>query len=314
MIELQQVVKDFGPLRALDQITLEVPKGQILGFLGPNGAGKTTALRVLTGFIPPTSGTAKAGGHDVLTESLEARQQIGYLPESTPLYPELKVSQQLHFFGRVQGMSRGYRKERIDTLADWCGLGPILHRPIGQLSKGNRQRVGLAQAMIHDPPILVLDEPTEGLDPRQITEIRKLIVSLANEKTIMLSTHILPEVERSCQRVVIIANGRIVADGTPEELKDRVRATSRVLIEVKAEPQAVEQAFRNLPAVADVSTNMADGWCQAAVTASTRQDIREQLGDVVIENHWPMREMRHEMASLEEFFVQATGSASLQAA
>lgn len=311
MIEIQKLLKQYGPITAVDHVDLSVPAGQIMGLLGPNGAGKTTILRILTGFMPATSGRASVGGADVLTESEQVRRQIGYLPENTPLYPEMKVEQQLHFFGRVHGLSREDRRRRMADLADRCGLHTIFGRQIGQLSKGNQQRVGLAQALLHDPPVLILDEPTVGLDPMQISEVRKLIVNLAEEKTIILSSHILPEVEKTCERVVILAGGRIAADGTPEQLKSQVRSASPVLVEVKADPERVKEAFTAIEKVGRVETTTLDGWTQAAVTASGHhEDIRELLGDAVIENRWPMREMRHEVASLEAFFVQITSRAA----
>ena len=307
MIHIRQLVKDYGPIRALDHLDLNVEAGQVVGLLGPNGAGKSTALRILTGFMPPTAGGATVNGHDIFERSREARQNLGYLPESTPLYPEMRVAEQLHFFGRLHGLSSKDRRRRISELTDWCGLEQIVDRPIGHLSKGNKQRVGIAQALIHDPPVVILDEPTEGLDPSQITGVRKLISQLGQTKTVLLSTHILPEVEKTCQRVVILSQGRIVADDSPEQLKARVRSASRVLVEVKAPPDEVHRVLSRNPHVSQVNVNSEDGWSQAAVTAKQPgEDIRELLGDTVIEQRWPLREMRPEAASLEEFFVQVT--------
>ena len=307
MIHVRQLVKYYGSRLALDRLDLDVERGQVVGLLGPNGAGKTTALRMLTGFMPPTSGEAVINGHDVFRASHEARQSIGYLPESNPLYPELRVREQLHFLGRLHGLSRADRRRRIGELTDSCGLEEIVHRQIGALSKGNRQRVGLAQALLHDPPVLILDEPTEGLDPSQITGVRKLIQSLGERKTILLSTHILPEVEKTCRRVVILARGRIVAEGTPNELIERVRSASRIVVEVKAEPEDVRRVLSANPHIGSVDVAANNGWCRAAVGArQSGEDIRELLGDAVIEHRWPLREMRPEAASLEEFFIQAT--------
>ncbi|MBI1368204.1 MAG: ATP-binding cassette domain-containing protein [Planctomycetes bacterium] len=314
MIQVQQLVKYYGPHLAVDRLDLNVEDGQVVGILGPNGAGKTTTLRILTCFMPPTSGNAKVNGHDILTDSDAVRKSIGYLPEATPLYPEMRVCEQLHYFGRLHGLSRAARQHRIADLTDACGLNQIIHRPIGNLSKGNKQRVGLAQALLHDPPVLILDEPTAGLDPTQITEVRKLILSLAERKTILLCTHILPEVEKTCQRVVIINRGRIAAEGTPDDLKAKVRLRSRVLVEVKAEPEQVRAAFEKLNHVADVSVTSHNGWTSAAVTPKGGADIRELLGDAVIERRWSLREMRHETASLEEFFIQITSADSIAAA
>lgn len=311
MIEVRKLVKWYGPVLALDRIDLNVGKGQVVGFLGPNGAGKSTALRILTCFMPATSGEAKVNGHDVFTDSEEVRQAIGYLPENTPLYPEMRVEEQLHFFGRLHGMDRAARVNRINELSDRCGLTKIRRRLIGQLSKGNKQRVGLAQALLHDPPVLVLDEPTIGLDPGQMTAVRDLIVSFGQEKTVLLSTHILPEVERTCQQVVIIAAGRIAAEGTPDQLKAKVRTGSRVLLELKANPVNVQKALGELPEVSKVDAEVRDEWCLAAVTpAQADRDIREPLGQAVAQHQWVLREMRPETGTLEEFFVQVTSDAA----
>lgn len=308
MIHVRELVKYYGPRLAVDHINLDVENGQILGILGHNGAGKTTTLRMLTGFLPPSSGSASVNGHDVFTESDQVRRSIGYLPESTPLYMEMRVREQLHYFGRLHGLDRRTRNQRIDDLTEACGLQAIVNRPIGQLSRGNRQRVGIAQAMLHDPPVLILDEPTAGLDPSQITEVRKLIRQLGQRKTILLSTHILPEVEKTCDRVVIIANGRIAAEGTPDELRSRVRAASRVLVEVQASAEDVQRVLSAVPSVRAVQIAQANGWVQAAVTADDNAtgDVREQLGDAVLKQRWRLREMRPETASLEEYFIQIT--------
>ena len=310
MIHVRQLVKYYGPRLAVDHLDLDVEKGQIVGILGPNGAGKTTTIRMLTCFMPPTSGSASVNGHDVFKDSDAVRRTIGYLPEATPLYPEMKVAEQLHFFGRLHGIDRKQRKQRIAELTDACALGEIIHRPIGHLSKGNKQRVGIAQTLLHDPPVLILDEPTSGLDPYQIKEMRKLIRQLGESKTILLSTHILPEVERTCDGVVIIHNGRLAAQGTPEQLKAKVRSTGRVLIEVKADAETVRSTLTALPQFAEVRITETHGeWTQAVATArSDGHDIREMLGRTVHENNWPLREMRPETASLEEFFIQITST------
>lgn len=311
MIHLRKLVKYYGPRLAVDHVDLDIEAGRIVGFLGPNGAGKTTTIRMLTAFMPPTSGTATVNGHDILNESMEVRQSIGYLPESTPLYHELKVIEQLHYFGKLRRMDRRTRSTRINALTDSCGLGQILNRPVGVLSKGNKQRVGLAQAMLHDPPILILDEPTAGLDPTQITEVRKLIQRLGEKKTILLSTHILPEVEKSCEQVVIVHEGKIIADGTPDQLIEKARASSRVIIEVKANSKDVQRSFQNIKHVRSVETTSANGWCKAWVAPKRpTHDLRELLSEVILENKWHTRLMTHETASLEEFFVQATSTTS----
>lgn len=306
MIEVRDLVKWYGPTRAVDRLTFSIEQGQIVGFLGPNGAGKSTTLRMLTGFLPPTSGTATVAGHDVINESLAVRKCIGYLPESTPVYPEMRVEEFLHFRGRLFGMSRSDRKPRIDMVCDRCGLAKVRRRVIGHLSKGNRQRVGLAQALLHDPPVLILDEPTAGLDPNQIGEVRKLIKELGEKHTILLSTHILPEVEKSADRVIIIAAGRIVAEGTPDQLRKNVAGVGGIAVEVKADHTAVKNALAAVPGVRDVTTTNQNGWCRAVVMPKDGQDLREPIGATILRNNWQVRELRHETGSLEEFFVQIT--------
>jgi ABC-2 type transport system ATP-binding protein len=270
-------------------------------------------MRILTGYLPPTRGTAHVAGHDILTASHDARRAIGYLPEATPLYPEMRVDEYLDFRGRLHRMPRVDRRRRIDTVVDRCGLAPVRRRVICHLSKGNRQRVGLAQALLHEPPVLILDEPTVGLDPNQITEIRQLFRELRGRHTILLSTHILPEVERTADRAIVIARGRIVADGTIDELRRKFAAGGRVVIEVRAEHQAVERACRALDGVADVRTSTRDGWCTAAVTPADGRDLREALGKTITANAWTPREIRFETAGLEEFFARITTDQELAA-
>lgn len=306
MIQVRKLVKWYGPNLAVDRLDFEIPRGQIVGFLGPNGAGKTTTMRILSGYLPPTSGTAHVADHDILTASQAARRSIGYLPESTPLYPEMRVEEYLDFRGRLHRMDRTERRGRIETVIDRCGLGPVRRRAIGRLSKGNRQRVGLAQALLHDPPVLILDEPTVGLDPNQITEIRQLFRELRGQHTILLSTHILPEVERTADRAIVIARGRIVADGTLEELRRKFSGGGRVVVEVKADPQAVERAFRAVEGVAEVRTSARDGWCTATAAPVDGRDLREALGRAIAANGWPPREIRFETAGLEDFFARIT--------
>lgn len=307
MIEVRHLSKWYGPVRALDDVSFEVGRGRIVGFLGPNGAGKTTCIRVLTGFIPATTGGATVGGFDVLHESRQVRARIGYLPENTPLYPEMRVEEQLHFFGKLHGLNRSQRRRRIDALSERVGLGAIRRRPIGQLSKGNRQRVGLAQAMLHDPHVLVLDEPTAGLDPAQISSVRRLIAELAGEKTVLVSTHILSEVEKTCQDVIIIAGGRIAAHGTPAELKAKAGRGARVLAEVRASEAEVKQAFGSVAGVGSLTTRMEGAWCVASVEATERElDLRPALGEAAASRGWVVRALGHDAASLEDYFVQVT--------
>lgn len=311
MIEVRKLVKWYGPTLAVDHLDFQIPKGQIVGFLGPNGAGKTTTLRMLTGYLPPSSGTAVIDGQDILTHAHEARRRIGYLPESTPLYLEMRVEEYLHYRGQLLGMKRSERRSRIDVVCDRCSLAPVRRRLIGNLSKGNRQRVGLAQALLHNPPVLILDEPTAGLDPNQINAVRDLVHELKNEHTVLLSTHILPEVERTADRVMIIAGGSIVAQGSPDELRKQVTAGAKVLIEVKAIDTDVQTKFSTLPGVTEVKSRMtSDGWCVATITPKDQQDIRQELGAASLAAGWVIREMRYETATLEQFFIQITARQS----
>lgn len=308
MIEVENLVKWYGPTLAVDHLTFGIPSGQIVGFLGPNGAGKSTTLRMLTGYLPPTSGCARVAGRDVLTQSREVRSQIGYLPESNPLYPEMRVEEYLHFRGKLQGMDRASRASRINEVCDRCGLKTVRLRLVGQLSRGNRQRVGLAAALLHRPPLLILDEPTAGLDPNQITHVRHLIRELRDDHTVLLSTHILPEVEKIADRVLVIAGGRIVAQGSPDELRRRVTSGSRILMEIRAGAADVAQSLGRMDGVDKVETSMAEDWCHATIAVRDGRDLRQQLGEAVMARQWLIRELRFETASLEQFFVQATVS------
>lgn len=307
MIEAQHLVKWYGPNLAVNDLSFAIPKGQIVGFLGPNGAGKSTTLRMLTGFLPPTTGTATIDGHDVIRQSAAARGKIGYMPEATPLYPEMRVEEYLHYRGKLHGVSRADRRKRIDKLVDRCGLTPVRRRAIGKLSKGNKQRVGLAQSLLHDPPVLILDEPTAGLDPNQIGHVRSLIDELRGDHTVLLSTHILPEVEKTADRVIIIARGQIVADGTVEELRDRIAAGSGIRMEVKADEGPLREALDKLENVGEVEVrSLHKGWTRALVKPRGQNNLREPLGEMAKAKQWTLRELRPEHASLESFFVQIT--------
>ncbi len=310
MIDAQNLVKWYGPTLAVDDLSFNIPRGQIVGFLGPNGAGKSTTLRMLTGFLPPTAGRISVDGLDVLADSQAVRAKIGYLPENTPLYPEMRIDEYLHYRGRLYRMDRYARVQRIDEVCDRCGLSVVRRRLIGQLSRGNKQRVGLAGALLHDPPVLILDEPTAGLDPNQITHVRRLIEELRGKHTILLSTHILPEVEKIADKVMIIAGGKIVAQGSPDELRSAVASDARILVEVKADAAKVSQAFGGVDGVKEVETSMRDGWCRAVVTPKDGCDTREALGGAALSSGWLIREMRHESASLEQYFIQITARQS----
>ena len=293
----------ISPCRGL-HISFEVPKGTIVGFLGPNGAGKTTTIRMLTCYMPPTSGTAMVAGHDVFHDSLKVRENIGYLAESTPLYTEMRVGEYLDFKAKLRGMTRENRQRRVAEVAARTWLSDRLRSVIGTLSKGYRQRVGIADALLHNPPVLVLDEPTVGLDPSQIREARRLISELAGDHTVLLSTHILQEVEMVCQKVIIVGRGRIVAQGTPEELKNR--AGTGIRVEVRGPSDQIRSAVNALPGVEKVDILQSGPLCTLNVRGKTTPELREQIAALIAQRGWSLREIRPEGASLEEFFVRIT--------
>ena len=316
MISVSDLTKVYGQNVAVDHVSFEVPEGQIVGFLGPNGAGKSTTLRMLTCYLPPTSGGAKIAGFDIFHQSDEVRQKLGYLPENCPLYTEMKVDEYLDFRGRLRGMDRELRRKRIDYVAERCWLTNVRRKTISHLSKGYRQRVGLADALLHNPPVLILDEPTVGLDPAQIRETRKLIKDLGGDHTVILSTHILPEVEAVCDRAIVIAGGRIAAQGTPEELRQSRRMQARVLVECRAPSKELEGALQRVSGVrqVEVLTNGSshdNHYVIAALRPKDGYDVREEVARTVIQHGWPLREIRLEHATLEEFFVQVTANQAM---
>ncbi len=312
MISVSHLTKAYGNVTAVDDVSFEVEKGQIVGFLGPNGAGKSTTLRMLTCYIPPTSGGATINGFDIFHQSEQVRQSLGYLPESTPLYTEMRVEEYLHFRGRLRGMSRNERNERIEYVVKKCWLGDFRRRVIGHLSKGLRQRVGLADALLHNPAVLILDEPTVGLDPTQIMEHRKLLKELAGHHTILLSTHILREVEATCDRAIFIRQGKIVAQGTLEDLRTSRRNQSRVLVECRGPAEQVKNTLSRVSGVSKVEIlngqPLDEGYVRAAVRSQESRDVREEVARTVIQSGWPLREIRLEAGSLEEFFVELMAS------
>ena len=310
MIEVKNLTKFYGSHLAVDHVSFNVEKGQIVGFLGPNGAGKSTTLRMLTCFLPASSGSASVAGFDVFSQSMEVRRRIGYLPEGNPLYGEMRVREFLHFRGKLRGMTRGERDAAIKRVADRCWLGDFVDRPIGQLSKGMRQRVGLADALLHDPDVLVLDEPTVGLDPSQIRETRRLITDLAQRHTIILSSHILPEVEATCQRMIIIAGGKVRASGSINEVRDRVKVASRLVAEIQAPQDALVSAVKQLAGVKQVDASAVDGWNRLRIESDTGKDVRADIAGLSAKNNWGLRELRMEVGSLEEFFVQMTAESA----
>jgi ABC-2 type transport system ATP-binding protein len=313
MINVHELTKKYARNTAVDHISFEVAKGQIVGFLGPNGAGKTTTMRMLTCFLPPTSGGATVAGFDVLEQPLEVKRRIGYLPETPPLYPEMRTEEYLTFVGKLKGLSGPELSKRVSYVLDRCAVAEVKHKVLGKLSKGYRQRVGLAQAIIHNPDVLILDEPTAGLDPKQINETRDLIKSLAGGHTIILSTHILPEVEQTCQQVLIIAKGRLVATDSVNNLQNRARGEGSVLVEVAGrngtlDSALVKQRLEKVPGVTRVlSRQSAAGLSSFEVEGRSDRGIRGDLARVIVESGWDLSELRTAAVSLEEIFLQLTG-------
>jgi len=313
MISVKDLSKRYARNTAVDHISFEVEKGQIVGFLGPNGAGKTTTMRMLTCFLPPTAGSAAVAGFDVLEAPMEVKKRIGYLPEAPPLYLEMRTGEYLTFVGRLKGLTGADLRQRVDTVCERCAVADVKNKLLGKLSKGYRQRVGLAQAILHNPDVLILDEPTAGLDPKQINETRDLIKSLAGDHTIILSTHILPEVEQTCQRVIIINKGKLVATDSVANLRNRASGAEIVLVEVAARRSEVDQAAvqRKLQQVAGVSKvafkEKRESGCTFEVESLKRDFARGDLARAIVESGWDLNEMRPTTLSLEEIFLQLTG-------
>ena len=305
MIEVENLTKHFGAQVAISDISFRAEKGEILGFLGPNGAGKTTTMRILTCYLPPTSGTARVAGFDVLDDSREVRRRIGYLPENVPLYTDLSVLSYLEFVGKLKGMAKADRATRIGRVMEECGILDVEHRTIGKLSKGYRQRVGLAQALLNDPEVLILDEPTVGLDPQQIIEIRELIRNLAGERTIILSTHILPEVSLLCQRIIIVNNGRLITADTPENLKSRLQSALVIDLVVRGDRDAATRRVESLPGVrsAECVESFGDNSHNIRVEANDNTDIRESVSRAVVEGGFGLLALNTIDLSLEDIFV-----------
>lgn len=301
MIQAQGLTKTYGDRIAIRDVTFEVQAGEILGFLGPNGAGKTTTMRILTGYMPPTAGTARVAGYDIFHESLEARRHIGYLPETVPLYPEMTVAGYLDFVGRLRHIPD--RRARLAEVMERLHLEDQADTPIAKLSKGYRQRVGLAQAILHKPRVLILDEPTIGLDPRQIIEVRSLIRELGGEHTIILSTHILPEASQVCNRVLIINEGQIVAEDTPERLTSRLKGGERVYVQVGGSPDGLTEALRGIDGVIGVEPK---GGGAYEVTCALGADRRAAIAQTIVSRGWPLLELRPVGMSLEEIFLKLT--------
>jgi ABC-2 type transport system ATP-binding protein len=315
MIEVDHLTKRYGPVTAVDDVSFRVEKGEILGFLGPNGAGKTTTMRVLTGYMPPTEGKAVVAGYDVFTHPIEAKQRIGYLPETPPLYPEMTVREYLGFVARIKlgKASKADRAMRVDHAMKKVHVDDMADRHCGKLSKGYRQRVGLAQALIHDPEVLILDEPTAGLDPKQIIETRDLIRSLAGNHTIVLSTHILPEVAHTCQRVVIINKGRVVAVDSPENLTHQLKGAATLYVQVEADGEAAD-TLGAVPGVTKVSVaDSHERFVGYEIESEPNRDVRRDVARTVVDKGWGLLELRPMRMSLEEIFLQLTTEETAQA-
>jgi gliding motility-associated transport system ATP-binding protein len=309
MIEVQNLTKRYGPVTAVDDVTFRVEKGEILGFLGPNGAGKTTTMRVLTGYMPPTDGKAIVAGYDVFAQPVEAKRRTGYLPESPPLYPDMTVREYLTFVARIKfgrAMTKSERQQRVDQAMRRAHVDDMANRHCGKLSKGYRQRVGLAQALIHDPEVLILDEPTAGLDPKQIIETRDLIRSLAGDHTIILSTHILPEVAQTCQRVVIINKGKVVAVDTPENLTHQLKGAATLYVQVDGDGREAD-ALMSVPGVRHVSVaDRHPSFVGYEIEAEANTDVRRDVARAIVDRGWGLLELRPMRMSLEEIFLQLT--------
>jgi len=306
VITVEHLTKRYADLVAVDDISFHVERGEVVGFLGPNGAGKTTTMRILTGFLPASSGRVTVAGFDLATHSLEARRHIGYLPENVPLYPEMRVREYLNFRGRLKGLGRQRRRERLAEVMELCGVAGVAGSVVGHLSKGYRQRVGLADALLADPEILILDEPTIGLDPNQIRQVRQLIHDLAKGHTVILSTHILPEVEMTCGRIIIINRGRIAAmDSTQALVRGEGQPTTVVAV-VRGEAEAVKKALSVIPGVKRVAWHHEEGAEEFRIEAETGRDIRPEVFERVARGGWVLLELRQQVRALEEIFVEIT--------
>ncbi len=307
MIQVENLTKYYGLTVGARNLNFTVENGEVLGFLGPNGAGKTTTMKMLTCYLPPTSGTAKIDGFDIIEQPMEVRRRIGYLPEKNPLYQDMPVRGYLEFVGELKGVPRGSLRREIDGVIERCGLGAVRHRTIGKLSKGYQQRVGIAQAILNDPEILILDEPTLGLDPKQIIDIRQLIKNLGGEKTVILSSHILPEVSQVCNRVIIINHGELVAVDTPGNLRSRLRRSSVIRIKLR-DTEESKRAAETLAAIEGVVMvrldTAAGGVVNLTVECPPERDLRERVARTLVERGMPLLEIYTEELSLEDIFLQ----------
>jgi ABC-2 type transport system ATP-binding protein len=307
VIEVQHLTKQYGPFTAVHDVSFKAERGEILGFLGPNGAGKTTTMRVLTGYMPPTDGKAIVAGYDVIEQPIEAKRRTGYLPETPPLYPDMTVADYLMFCARIKGVPRADRVNRVKTTMERTRIADVATRQCAKLSKGYRQRVGLAQALLHNPDVLILDEPTAGLDPKQIIETRRLIKELGGEHTVILSTHILPEVSQTCQRVVIINKGRVVAVDTPENLTSRLQGSGSIYVEVDSMGADAQPALSAVTGVTGVTVSERRGTTTGyEVAMAADRDVRRELASTIVSRGWGLLELRPMRMSLEEIFLSLT--------
>ncbi|MEW6614095.1 MAG: ATP-binding cassette domain-containing protein [Thermodesulfobacteriota bacterium] len=306
MIQVENLTKYYGNIPAIEDVTFTAEKGEILGFLGPNGAGKTTTMRILSCFMPATKGTAKVAGYDVFKDSLEVRKRIGYQPENVPIYRDMSVLTYLNFVAQVRGIDRRERKAKIGKVMDECGITEVSGKLIGKLSKGYRQRVGIAQALVHDPEVLILDEPTIGLDPRQIHGIRGLVKDLGGKRTIILSTHILPEVSMTCQRVIIINEGRLVAVDTPDNLMARLQKGTKILAEIEGPPDDIMKELKGVSGVKNIEKKDAksENTFTYLIDSAIDRDIRKELFATISKNGWLLTEIRQIDMSLEDIFLK----------
>jgi len=309
VIRVEHLTKNYGARVAVADVTFDVGQGEVLGFLGPNGAGKTTTMRMLTGYLPPSGGRAEVEGFDVATQSLQARAKIGYLPETVPLYPDMSVRSYLNFMAKIKAVKE--RRRDVDRAMEKARIAHRASDQIGKLSKGLRQRVGIAQALLGDPPVLIMDEPTSGLDPKQIIEVRNLIKSLGGEHTVILSTHILPEVAATCSRIVIISNGRVVAEDTPENLGRRLRGAESIALTVRGPSDQVASVLKGVPHVSNVMAEadgrtLANGPGTFTVQSAVGVDIREALASAVVKGGFGLMELKRAHLNLEEIFLQLT--------
>lgn len=310
MIEANGLSMHYGPVRALDNVSFKVNKGEIVGLLGPNGAGKSTTMKILTTYLYPTAGTAQVAGVDVLADPLKVRRMIGYLPEVLPLYMDMEVREYLSFVGKARGLSGSKLKQRMDAVVESTGLRPMFRKVIRELSKGYRQRTALAQALIHDPDVIILDEPTSGLDPHQILEVRDLIADLAKEKTVILSTHILQEVETTADRIVIINRGRIVGDGTIDELRHRAKDAERMTVSVEGPREEIERQLSGVAGVSDVQYVTDREGCPSFYVFSPQgKAVWREVGNLAKEKQWTLREFAEKPLTLEETFLALTEKA-----